>query len=767
MGRRLKVGWRSQLTAAIVGGMLAARASGSDDSPPPQAEPLQSIAEILATAPDALALQRGAVVRGVVTLVGQFRSGHDFVSIQDGDTAMYVDLRDYSSALPPGPSGMPALDFQLGDRIEVTGRTQSGSFAPNVMASSIRLLSRGTLPAAEPADMETLYEGMDAAKRVALRGTVQAVEERPGQEAWVVFVRTGGHRLAVQLPQAVFPERPAALLDAEIRVTGVVGSLRNSRGELIAPILAVARAEDLVVAAPAAGSGQPKMRLESIARFRPSRRGGHRITTEGVVSRAFPRTIYLCNAEGGVRVDLAGGATTDAVACGPGDRVEVVGFVTMVRGIAGLTGAIVRVIGTSPPPAAQPIDPAEIITADARTFEPGARPRPGNCDGSLVSLRARLETVTASPVGVELVMSAGSHIFSASLPADARARAAAQRIRPGSELQLTGIAELDLGIGRDPESIVEHPVATAFRLRLGGADDIAVLRLPPWWTPARLATAATILAAVLSGAGVWVMMLRREVSRQTALALDEATARRQGALEYEVTLRERNKLAADLHDTILQTVTAIGFQLHACEEMGAGLAHDQGQASRLASHLAAAKRIVEQAISQLRSAVWALRTHPADGMRFSAAVRADLEQLSEGQTATLTTTIDEVADHLPAFVAGSLLQIIKEAVRNSLRHAECRSIDVHVSVDTAADVAVASVADDGVGFVFGEQPGVTQGHFGLTGMHERAAEIGGDFRIRSFPGAGTTVVVTVPLGRPPKQGRPVAAAVPGPGCPSR
>lgn len=424
--------------------------------------------------------------------------------------------------------------------------------------------------------------------------------------------------------------------------------------------------------------------------------------------------------------------------------MEVAGFLRRARGIAGLTSARARRLATGPAPAAVEVTVAEILAADRRSRDQGTMQRPGNHDGRLVRCRGKVESTNLRDDTWAVLLSDGSLHFSATLPADTPA-IIAPRLAPGSEVQLTGIVEVDLDADRAASLLVEDPLAQRFTLLLSSPADIAVLRAPSWWTAGRLAVMAGLLLSLLAAAGIWTFVLRREVRKQTNLAVDEAAARRQADLEYEVSARERNRLAADLHDTILQTVTGIGFQLQVCEETRALAAAGDRPATASDDTLASAQRMVEHAVGQLRSSVWSLRTQPAVGMVFSEAVQDLVDRQGMGQAARISTTIDPAADQLPADQAGCLLQIIKEAVHNSLHHARPHAIDVRVGIDTAQDVVVASVADDGVGFELGRQAGPARRHFGLTGMRERAEALDGSLEIRTSPGARTTIVVSAPL----------------------
>jgi len=256
---------------------------------------------------------------------------------------------------------------------------------------------------------------------------------------------------------------------------------------------------------------------------------------------------------------------------------------------------------------------------------------------------------------------------------------------------------------------------------------------------------AGLLGAIAAASVVWVTFLRREVARQTARAVAEESARQQAALDYEITLRERNQLAANLHDTALQTVTGIAFQLKVCD---AKERERNGDPSREAGdevgrHLGVARKMVEHAADQLRGTSWSLRSLPTEGRMFSDAVRELVGRAGAGHAAQVRIEFDAKADEIAAYVAGNLLLVIQEALHNALHHADPRTVDVRVEADGRGGV-VAVVRDDGLGFEMGTQAGPRQGHFGLAGMRERAERLGGTLEIDSAIGQGTTVTARVP-----------------------
>jgi len=244
-----------------------------------------------------------------------------------------------------------------------------------------------------------------------------------------------------------------------------------------------------------------------------------------------------------------------------------------------------------------------------------------------------------------------------------------------------------------------------------------------------------------------VTILRREVARQTARALAEESARAKAAIDYEVTLRERNRLAANLHDTILQTVTGIAFQLKVCQtwkQDGRMAAEPATAGEREADrHLGVARRMVEHAADQLRGTVWSLRSLPTDGRSFSAALEELVERAAAGHSARIGLDVDPGADGVPAYVAGNLLLAVQEALHNALHHAGPAAVEVTVTTRQGGGVAI-EIGDDGAGFELGRQAGPRQGHFGLAGMQKRGERLGGTLEIDTAPGRGTRVRIEVP-----------------------
>ena len=265
-----------------------------------------------------------------------------------------------------------------GDVVEVVGILDQGAFAPTIIA--IDLVVRGTapMPEARPIDPNRLFGGADNGRRVILPGIVQGYRE--AGRWWHLVVDSAGHRLVAQVPKASLDRDPAELVDAEVRLTGVAGSIRNTRGEFLLPRLCIARSADVEVVTPrhAEAFEAPRVSLSAIAGYRADPAPGHRVRTSGVVTLAIPgRFFYLQEGLEGVRVETA---TNEPLAAG--DVVDVAGFIRMRHGLGTLTESVFRVTSRTQPPRPMDLQPAEMLAVNLRAHKRGM---PGM--GGLESLR--------------------------------------------------------------------------------------------------------------------------------------------------------------------------------------------------------------------------------------------------------------------------------------------------------------------------------------------------------------------------------------------
>jgi signal transduction histidine kinase len=476
--------------------------------------------------------------------------------------------------------------------------------------------------------------------------------------------------------------------------------------------------------------------LDRILAFSPEPTGPHRVRVAGTVTFALAgKFLYLQTGDSAVRVETRAEDVYE-----PGDQVEAAGFADMTRHVGTLAEAQVRKVGRGATPEAVAITPEEIIALNTTAMTTGQLAKPHDFDGHLVRFRATLLAVQSAtdprqPVR-RLTLARGEMILGAILHAGETA--ALDALRPGSVLELTAIVQLEY---TPVEGSRRSLVPSRLDVVLRRAADVVVVTAPSWWTPGRLLAAVAIVVVALGAALFWAWQLRRQVRRKTHELASEMRARRDAAIEFQATLRERNRLAANLHDTLLQTLGGIGFQMEACEAEAAAPARD----GQTAVHLPVARRMLDHAVDELRSSVWALRSLPLNGQALPEALRALADRAGAGQAVRIEVqTAGELA-HVPDFVAGNLLLAAQEALHNALKHGRPHAITIEARPADRPDWIALTVRDDGGGFSPGAQVGAAQGHFGIAGMRERMERLNGTLDIVSAPGQGTTIRFEVPL----------------------
>jgi signal transduction histidine kinase len=250
------------------------------------------------------------------------------------------------------------------------------------------------------------------------------------------------------------------------------------------------------------------------------------------------------------------------------------------------------------------------------------------------------------------------------------------------------------------------------------------------------------LIAKQIGAVIAAGRMHEEASRR-AVRLGEArrrAARRRArvrALEarFAAVLAERTRLAREIHDTLLQGVTAIALQLRAV------LPHLEPSPTS-AEALGRIIAIAEQTSREARQAVWDIRPGARSNAEFARALESVAWRLVDGTGIDARVTVSGRARCLPGEKQDVVVRVTQEAVANAVRHAAASAIRVRVAY--GARQLTVSVTDDGVGFVIASDPQAYAGHWGLVGMRERAHSVGGELAVRSAPGAGTTVCLVVP-----------------------
>jgi signal transduction histidine kinase len=214
---------------------------------------------------------------------------------------------------------------------------------------------------------------------------------------------------------------------------------------------------------------------------------------------------------------------------------------------------------------------------------------------------------------------------------------------------------------------------------------------------------------------------------QAALALERARA--QEEREQLVVLEDRERIARDLHDVVIQRLFATGMQLQ-----GAVIHAAKPEAVK---RINAAVDDLDATIRDIRRSIFELRAPVDPSLRAAVREAADAAAESLGFRPTLDTA-GPVDSAVPDDIVPELLAVLREALSNVARHAHATSARVSVRA-TGAEV-VLLVEDDGIGL----DPDRARG--GIVNMGERAHDLGGAFEIGTRPdGTGTVVTWRVPI----------------------
>ena len=211
-------------------------------------------------------------------------------------------------------------------------------------------------------------------------------------------------------------------------------------------------------------------------------------------------------------------------------------------------------------------------------------------------------------------------------------------------------------------------------------------------------------------------------------------------LLLEAQMRERKRIAQELHDTLLQGFTGIGLKL-------------EGLASSLPPSLALLKAQVlklleesDQYLAEARRAIWELRSPLLQKSADFSSALAKVSQRALASTGTqLSFSVQGTESPVEPFVEANLLRICEEAVANAAKHAVPTRVEVFLAFRKKS--VQLRVRDDGCGFEPTHSKASNNTHFGLLGIEERVAALFGILWVKSAPGKGTILQVTIPINR--------------------
>jgi ligand-binding sensor domain-containing protein/signal transduction histidine kinase len=201
--------------------------------------------------------------------------------------------------------------------------------------------------------------------------------------------------------------------------------------------------------------------------------------------------------------------------------------------------------------------------------------------------------------------------------------------------------------------------------------------------------------------------------------------------EFHAVLGERNRIAREIHDTLAQGYVGISVQLEVLSEL---LRHNKPEAA--AKHLDLTRGYVREGLAEARQSIWALRSQDSGETTLPVRLRR-LVEAEVGHELETDFSLFGAYRPMPPDTEQEFLRVAQEAIHNVKKHAAGRHL--FVQLEYGPDRIALEVRDDGRGFAVSKELESPPGHYGLTGMRERTAAIGGRLEVTSEPGVGTTV----------------------------
>jgi two-component system sensor histidine kinase DevS len=213
---------------------------------------------------------------------------------------------------------------------------------------------------------------------------------------------------------------------------------------------------------------------------------------------------------------------------------------------------------------------------------------------------------------------------------------------------------------------------------------------------------------------------------QAALALQLAQAQ-QRVRELDV-LTERDRIARDLHDHVIQRLFAVGLSLQGTVM--------RTKSTEIRQRLSDATDDLQAVIQEIRTAIFDLHGGVSGSTRLRQRLDEAVAQLTSGVGIRTSVHVTGPLSVVEAGLADHAEAVLNEAVSNAVRHAHASALTINITVD---DNLTIEVVDDGVGIPESTTPS------GLLNLESRAREVGGRVHVNRRTGGGTQVVWTAPL----------------------
>lgn len=662
--------------------------SGAAETVPtlPESAPLSSIRQIRDLSPDQVKTGLPVKIRAVATFA---KPSYATLFIHDGTAGIFVKMAPGKDAIGP----------KTGDLLEVTGITGEGMFAPVIEGVDgrdpvVTVIGPGTLPVARHIKgAEMCQPGIDS-DWISIDTWVSEVRMHEKNAFLSCHSEYCDFEILLEGPLS-HESVPWDFVESRIHVRGVVATTFNRNRQMTARFLRVPSIRDITPLDPVPGKTTEPREVRAIELMQANGPGPEDLVRiQGVTTLAIPgHGLFLRVDGGGIWVQ-----TAQPISATAGTIIEVIGWPRPGELKPFIRAHRASIMAITTPPEARQTTAAEALRASQ--------------DGDWISMEAELLDSSHGPEGTTLELRDANVVFRALVP-DLK-QVPMPLIAPGSRIRISGIAR----IKSDGNLILR--VENKLLILTRNSADVEILSPPPFWTVRNV----TILSTVIF-AGLFAIF-----------AITRARRRREKKIqrrEFEAVLAERGRFAREIHDSLAQGLTSISFQLECVRDQ---LAIDAGAA---ASHVENARGLVRDSLKEARRTVWNLRPLALGETDLVTALQRFTNNLSSGGSISFSQQIEGTPRPLPPSHEDTLLRIGQEALTNAVRHSS--AAEIRQTLRFGTDWVTLIVSDNGEGFDVVTRVGKG---FGLTGMHERVASLGGSLSIDSRSGHGTEVSATLP-----------------------
>ncbi len=229
------------------------------------------------------------------------------------------------------------------------------------------------------------------------------------------------------------------------------------------------------------------------------------------------------------------------------------------------------------------------------------------------------------------------------------------------------------------------------------------------------------------------LRLLTALGQQVVLAI-QLTRLAEDAKQVAV-VEEHNRMAREIHDTLAQTLNSISLQLNNAEYYAT---QDSAISQDIIKQV---KTLAHSGLIEARRSVWSLHPDADEYRDLAGSLQRSLNLLTLHADLQVNFKLVGTVQPAPPDIGMNLLRIGQEAITNSLRYAQARTLEVELSL--ATDLITLRIEDDGKGF--NRQLASDRSGFGLVSMRQRCDRLGGQFTLRSSPEQGTCILVQIPL----------------------